>query len=77
MAEHWPVVFSGYELTYFLDIKVACQQIIVMPANKLCPDDFWDIGEALVMQHTVDVDPAFWMFRPGFPGLLVFGLQLV
>ena len=48
-----------------------------MPANKLCPDDFWDIAEALVVQHAVDVVPAFWVFRLDLPGLLVFGLQLV
>ena len=54
-VERWPVVFSGYELTCFLDTKVACQRIVVMPANKLCPDDFWDVGEALMVQHAVNV----------------------
>ena len=57
-AEHWPVVFSGYELTCFLDTEVAYQQIVVMPTNKLCSDDFWDVGEALVVQDAVDVVPA-------------------
>ena len=49
MAERWLVVFLGYELTCFLNTKVACQQIVVMPTNKLCPDDFRDVGEALVV----------------------------
>ena len=49
MAEQWPVVFLGYELTSFLNTKVACQRIVVMPANKLCPDDFRDVREVLVV----------------------------
>ena len=74
MAEHWPVVFLGYELMYFFNTKVDCQQIVVMPANKLCPDDFWDIREALVVQHAVDIISAFSMRCLGLPGLLVFSL---
>ena len=38
-----------YELTYFLYTEVACQRIIMMLANKLCPDDFRDVGKALMM----------------------------
>ena len=59
MAEHWSIVFPDYELTYFLNIEVSCQQIVVMPANKPCPDDFRDVRKALVVQHAVDVVPAF------------------
>ena len=58
-AERWSVVFLSYELTCFLDTEVACQQIVVMPINKLCLDDFQDVGEALVMQHAIDIVPAF------------------
>ena len=76
-AERWPVVFLGYELTCFLDTKVACQQIVVMPTNKFCSDDFRDVEKALVVQHAIDVVLAFRVFRPGLPGLLVFGLQLL
>ena len=28
-----------------------------MPANKLCPDDFWDVKEVLVVQDAVNVFP--------------------
>ena len=48
-----------------------------MPANKLYSDNFRDIGEALVVQHAVNVVPAFRVFRPGLSGLLIFGLQLL
>ena len=58
MAERWPIVLSGYELTYFLNTEVACQWIVVMPTNKLCPDNFQDVGEALVVQNPIDVIPA-------------------
>ena len=80
MVECWPVVFSGYELTCFLDTEMACQRIVVMPTNKLCPDDFWDVGEALVVQNPIDVVPALLaelLVGPQFPSLFVLGLQFV
>ena len=55
MAKRWPIVFPGYELTCFFDTEVAYQQIVVMPTNKLCPNDFRDVGEALVVQNPIDV----------------------
>ena len=80
-VEHWPIVFLGYELTCFLDTKVACQRIVVMPTNKLCSDDFRDVGEALVVQNAVNVVPALLaellvglLVCPQFPDLLVFSL---
>ena len=48
-----------------------------MPADKLCPDDFRDIKEALVKQHAIDIIPAFWVPYLGFLSLLVFGLQFL
>ena len=55
-----------------------------MPTNKLCSDDFWDVGEALVVQDAVNVVPALLaellvglLVGPQFPGLLVLGLQFV
>ena len=84
MAKRWPIVFLGYELTCFLDTKMVCQRIVVMPTNKLCPDDFRDVGEALVVQHAVDVVPALLaellvglLVGPQLSSLLVLGLQFV
>ena len=55
-----------------------------MPADELCPDDFRDVGEALMVQHTVNVVPALlaellvgMLVGPQLPGLLVIGLQFV
>ena len=48
-----------------------------MPTNKLCPDDFRDVGEALVVQNPIDVVPALLaelLVSPQLPGLLVLGL---
>ena len=84
MANRWPIVFPGYELTCFLNTKVACQRIVVMPINKLCPDDFRDRKEALVVQDAVDVVPALLakllvglLVGPQLLGLLVLGLQFM
>ena len=49
MAKRWLVVFPGYKFMCFFDAKVIHQWIVVMPAKKLCSDDFWDVGEAMVM----------------------------
>ena len=79
MAKRWSIILFGYELTCFFDTKVACQQIVVMPTNKLCPDDFRDVREALVVQNPINVIPALLAkLLVGFqvPGLLVFILKL-
>ena len=80
MAERWPVVFLDYELTCFLNTEVAYQRIVVMPTNKLCPDDFRDVGQALVVQNPINVVPALpaeLLVGPQLPGLLVFILKLL
>ena len=80
MAKRWPRVFPGYELTCFLDTKVACQRIVVMPINKLCSDDFWDVREALILQDVVDIVLALLaklLFGPQLSSLLVFILEFL
>ena len=59
MAKRWSIVFPGYELTCFFNTEVACQQIVVIPTNKLYPDDFRDVKEALVVQHAINIVLAF------------------
>ena len=36
----WPVLFLADELYGFINFEMTCQRIIVMPANKLCSNDF-------------------------------------
>ena len=51
-----------------------------MLTNKLCPDDFWDVREALVVQNPIDVVLALLaklLVGPQLPDLLVLGLQFV
>ena len=79
MAKGWPIVFLGYKLTYFFDIEVVCQQIVVIPTNKLCPDDFRDLREALMLPNPIDVVPALLaklLVSTQLSGLLVFILKL-
>ena len=35
-----PIVFPTDELSGFVDTKVPCQWIIVVPTNELCSNDF-------------------------------------
>ena len=55
-----------------------------MPTNKFCSDDFRDIGEALMVQHAVNIVPALLaelllglLVGSQLPGLLILGLQFV
>ena len=63
----------------FLDTEVACQRIVVMPTNKLCPEDFRDVGEALMVQHAVDVVPVgiAWLLSSNLPSLVVLILEFL
>ena len=49
----------------------------MIPADKLCPDDFWGARETLVVQDPIDVVPVFWVPYSSFLSLLVFGLQFL
>ena len=49
-------------------------------ADELRLDDFWNVEEALVVQHAVNVLPGLLaepLVGPQLLGLLVFGLQFV
>ena len=49
-----------------------------MPADELCSDDFRDVGEALVMQHTINILPVFGQLpRPKLASVFVSVLQLL
>ena len=52
----------------------------MMPADELCLDNFWDVGEALVVQNLVNVFPALLaklLISLELPGLLVFILEFL
>lgn len=44
MAKRLPVVLLGDELASIFDAEVACQRIVMMPANQLRANDFRDVG---------------------------------
>ena len=48
-----------------------------MPADKLRPDDFQNIEEALLMQDAINVVSTFWVLCLNLQGLRIFGLQFV
>ena len=52
----------------------------MVPADELRSDDFWDVGEVLVVKHAINVLPALLaglLVGLQLPGLLVFGLQFM
>ena len=50
-----------------------------MSTNKLCPDDFRDVGEALMVQHAVNVVPIdiAWLLSSNLPSLVVLILEFL
>ena len=38
--EIWPIILPANEIFYFINTKMICQKVIVMPANKVCLNDF-------------------------------------
>ena len=77
MANCKLVIFLGYELMCFFNTKVACQRIVIMPTNKLCPDDLRDVGETLIVLNPINIIItllAELLINPELPSLFVFGL---
>ena len=38
-----PIVFPANQLFGFIDSKITCQKVIMMPTDQLKTDDFWYI----------------------------------
>ena len=52
----------------------------MMSAKKLCPDNFWDVKEALVVQNLINIFPpllAKLLIGSEFANVFVFILQLL
>ena len=52
----------------------------MVPANELYSEGFWDVKEALMVQHAVDVFLALLaglLVNAQLPGLLVLSMQFV
>ena len=39
-SETRPIIFPTNELSGFIDTKVPCQWVVVVPANELCSNNF-------------------------------------
>ena len=51
--------------------------MVMMLINKIYPNNFWDVKEALMVQNSFDDISIFWIFGLGFLGLFVFILQFL
>ena len=50
---------------------------MMIPADKLYFDNFWDVQKVLIMQNLFKVIPAFWIVGLNLIGLFVFILQFL
>ena len=57
MAEAWPVILLGDQLSCFINFEIPCERIIVVTTYHLGTDDFWDVWKASVLKHSLDVFP--------------------
>ena len=39
-SEAWPIVFPVNDFPRFVDTKIACQRVVMIPTNELCLNDF-------------------------------------
>ena len=55
-----------------------CKWIIVVTTYHLGADDFWNVWEASVLEHSLDVFPSvLYPICPSFPGEIVLFLQFL
>ena len=40
LSEAWPIIFPADELPGFINTKMACQRVVVVPTKKLGLNDF-------------------------------------
>ena len=53
------MVFLANQLSRLVNAEMPCKRIIVVTTYDLGTDGFWDIWESLVLEHSLDVLPAF------------------
>ena len=58
-AKGWPVILLGNQLLCLVNSKMPCKWIIVVTTYHLGTDDFSDVWEASVLEHSLDVFPLF------------------
>ena len=77
MAKGFPVVLLSNKFSRFLDVKVACQQVVIVLNNQLSSNDFRNVGQALMMQDSIGILPVLAQFFCfDFLCLIIFCFQL-
>ena len=71
LFEARPIIFPADELLSFVDTEMACQRVVVVPANELCSNDFRYKRQPLVVQHPIDLFVSIPAFCPDFLSLFV------
>ena len=52
-------MFPADQLSCFVNAEMRCKKIIVVTTYDLGTDDFWNVWEPLVLEHSLDVFLAF------------------
>ena len=76
LFEARPIIFPADELFGFIDTKMACQRVVVVPVNELGSNDFRYKRQTLVVQHPINVLVSIQAFCPDFPDFFIQLLQL-
>ena len=71
LSEARPIIFPTDELPGFVNTEMACQRVVVVPANELCSNDFRYERQLLVVQHPIDLFVSIPAFCADFLGLFV------
>ena len=76
LFEAQPIIFPADKPPGFINTKITCQKVVMLPANELGSNDFRYERQSLVMQHPIDVLISIQAFCPDFSGFFIRLLQL-
>ena len=75
--ETWPIIFPTNKFSGFIDIEIACQKVVVMPANKLGSNDLKYKRQFLVVQHPINIFPTFFQLCYGLESLYWVSIEII
>ena len=53
-SQGWSMVFPANQLSCLVNFEISCKWIIMVTTYHVGADEFWDIWEALVLEHSLD-----------------------
>ena len=62
LMEHKPIIFSDNQFSNLINLKIACQKIVVVVTYQLKVNRFRNIRKTPILEHFFDIFSAFRKF---------------